>query len=262
MICRSSMMKLPNGSWEVRVPLMSENGEVVTISPDELLPQDNPDFLRRNEDNRFIPDLRRKLHLAKGKEGLQVLEAAFIKKKFGSVDRVAADSGWSEEVLLSLGGDKFKRYSVDSATYNKEGTKVIYPGLASIPPEKMAFLDHYLENFDPEIHIATVSTKHVDTSTLSGKITDQLGGYRAENTLKFFVPGHAYSVSGVDSEKKIITLANPWDTKKPNTLTFDQFKKTFSGLNAIRIDSTKLLAQMNNLSPATSREPMESLVTS
>ena len=159
-ICRSSMKKLPDGSWQVRVPLMSENGQMITITPEELLPQKNRQFLRRSEKGGVMPDLRRKLMPVKGKEGLQVLEAAFIKQKFGSVDRLAAEGGLGDEVLLSLGGDNFKQYRLNSAVWNKGENKWEYPGLSSLDEKKQAYLDHYLENFDPEVHMATVSTKH------------------------------------------------------------------------------------------------------
>ncbi|MDO8676733.1 MAG: C2 family cysteine protease [Candidatus Azambacteria bacterium] len=239
MICRSSMKKLPDGSWQVRVPLMSENGQIITITPEELLPQKNRQFLKRSEKGGIMPDLRRKLMPVKGREGLQVLEAAFIKQKFGSVDRLAAEGGRGDEVLLSLGGDNFKKYSIDSATWNPEKKKWEYPGLGSLDEKNMAYLDHYLENFDPEVHMATVSTKHG-----VGSVT---GFYRAKGTAKFLVPGHAYSISSVDAEKKMVSLANPWDTLKPVDMTFDQFKENFSGFKAIRIDSARLLKSMKGV---------------
>lgn len=238
-ICRSSIKKLPDGSWQVRIPLMSENGRIITITPQELLPQKNAQFLIQSEKYGIIPDLRRTLMPVKGKEGLQVLEAAFIKQRFGSVDRSAAESGSAEEVLLSLGGDNFKKYKIDSARWNSEKRKMEYPGLNSLDEKDMAFLDHYLENFDPEVHIATASTKH------GGRRSNWF--LRAKGSEKFLVPGHAYSISHVDTKKKMVILANPWDTSKPIELTFDQFKKNLSALKAIRIDNAKLLRNMKNV---------------
>src|SRR3989344_5601164 len=58
-ICMSSIKKLPDGSWQVRVPLMSENGQMITITPEELLPQKNRRFLKRSKKGEIIPDLRR-----------------------------------------------------------------------------------------------------------------------------------------------------------------------------------------------------------
>lgn len=223
MICRSSMKRLPDGSWQVRIPLMSEEGEIITVTPEEILPQRNKQFLRRTKKGKILPDLRRKLRLAKGKEGLQVLEAAFIKAKFGSLDvSSAGEGGWSTEVLLLLGGDNFREYSVNLNTRNKG--------------KKMAYLDHYLENFDPEIHIATAATEH-KTSEF----------FRIRGTRKYLISGHAYSISSVDSQRKVVVLANPWDTSRPTELTFDQFKENFPNFLAVRIDSARLLKNMKSV---------------
>jgi hypothetical protein len=239
MICRSSMKRLPDGSWRVRVPLMSENSQMVTITQEEISPQWNKQFLKRGKDSKLMPDLRPRLKPVKGKEGLQVLEAAFIKAKFGTVDRLTAEGGWGDEVLLQLGGENFKKYSIDSAVWNSEKNDWEHHGLKSLDEKNLAYLDHYLENFDPEIHMATASTKQG-----AGGLT---GFYRAEGTKEFLVPGHAYSISDVDRKKRVVTLVNPWDTSKPINLTFDQFKENFSGFRAIRIDSARLLQSMKKV---------------
>ncbi|MEK7608848.1 MAG: hypothetical protein AAB495_04690 [Patescibacteria group bacterium] len=239
MICRSSMERLPDGSWKVRVPFMSEDGEIITITPEELLPQKNKQFLRRRKGEGVLPDLRMKLAPVKGKEGLRVLEAAAIKRKFGSVDRLAADrGGFGDDVLLSLGGDNFIQYNVSSAVLNQED-KWEYPGLSSLDGRNMAYLDHYLENFDPEVHIATASTKH--------GVGGPAGFYKVEGAAKLLAAGHAYSISSVDKEKRTVKIANPWNTSRPIELTFDQFKKSFSGLEAIRIDSYRLFRNMGRI---------------
>lgn len=97
------------------------------------------------------------------------------------------------------------------------------------------------------MHIATAYTKHMDTSTVTGIIGDQIGFYKGKGTRKFFVPGHAYSISEVEPENKMITLANPWNTSKPIKLSFRQFKETFSGIEAIRIDSARLLENIETV---------------
>ncbi len=242
MIVRSSMKKLSDGSWEVKIPLLSENGQVITITPDELLPQKNRQFMKLGKDGGIMSDVRRKLSPMKGKEGMQVLEAAFIKEKFGSVDRLEAEGGFASEVLLALGGgDNFRRIRLDALKFNEKKSKWEFLGLDSCSAEDMFYLDRYLEHFDPEIHIATVSTGE------RGKIANTIGLYKGKGTQKFFVPGHAYSISNVDPQKKIITLANPWNTSKPIALTFDQFKGTFCTFDAVRIDSAKLLKNMETV---------------
>ncbi|HCP08271.1 MAG TPA: hypothetical protein DIT25_00510 [Candidatus Moranbacteria bacterium] len=249
MICRSSMKKLPNGSWEVRIPLLSEDSQTITITPEELRPQKNKQFLKRGKDG-GMPDLRMKLRSMNGKEGLQVLEAAFIKSKFGSVDRLAAEGGWGEDVLRRLGGDNFKESSFDAPLkYNEKKKEWTNRDVAldSLSGEDMEKLDDYLENFDPEIHIATANTKFMDTSTLKGFIAENLQFYKGEGTMKLFVPGHAYSISKVDSENKIISVVNPWNTNNSIKLTFEQFKKIFDSVSGIRIDHAKMLSNMRNV---------------
>jgi hypothetical protein len=241
MICRSSMKRMIDGSWQVKIPLMSENGQIITITPEEILPQRNKQFFKRGEYNKIIPDLRPRLNPLKGKEGLQVLESAFIKAKFGTVDRLAAYGGKSEQALIKLGGENFREDTVNSAQWNEDKKRWIYPGLKSLNPIEMARLDYFLENFDPEIHIATASTKHKRGIS---KLTDS---FRVNGTTKRLVARHVYSISSVDKNKKTITLANPWDTSKPIYLTFDQFKNGFSSYAATRIDSRQILQNMERL---------------
>ena len=175
-----------------------------------------------------------------GGEGLQVLEAAFIKQKFGSVDRLAAEDGWGEDVLLSLGGDNFLKYRIDSTVWNSKKEKWEYPGLSSLDDdEKNTNCSDFLENFDPEMYIATASTKHSAVGIL--------GSYTAKGTTKFFVPGHAYSISKVNLESKTVVLANPWNTSKHIELTFNQFKEVFSIIGAIRINNRQLLENMRTV---------------
>ena len=247
MIARSSMKKLPNGSWAVKIPLLSEKSETVIITPADLLPQKNEQFLKK-KGGAGARDMRKTLKPVQGTEGLRVLEAAYIKNKFGKVDRLKAEGGRGDEALLKLGGENFEQYSVSAIKYDPEKEKLESPGLDSLPESGMAYLDNYLENFDPEIHIATVGSKHIDTRTVSGITAKAVGFYKGTDTSKFFVPGHAYSISNVDAKNKMITLANPWDTSKPIEMTFDQFKGSFSSLRAIRVNSAKLLKNIENVS--------------
>ncbi len=237
-ICRASMLRQSDGSWEIKIPLLGEQSDVVKITQEEIGAQNNNRFFKKVP-GKISLDLRRQLRSLSGNEGFQALEAAYMKHKFGSVDRLASEGGHGDEALTRLGGDNFVRYSIDSATY-AQNEKIIYPGLQSIDEENLAYLDHYLENFDPETHIATVSTKH-DAGGLSNK-------YRVEGTSTYLVPGHAYSISAVDSQNKLVTVINPWDTTKLIVLTLDQFKENFSRLSAVRINNAKLLGRMTNKS--------------
>jgi hypothetical protein len=92
--------------------------------------------------------------------------------------------------------------------------------------------------------MATVATKHFQKGIVSSMREIIFPFYRAKGTLKFFVPGHAYSISKVDHKKEEIVLANPWDTKKPIVLTFDQFKSTFSTFQAARLDTPNMIKNL------------------
>ena len=227
MMVRDSMKKLSDGSWEVKMPLLNKDGKVVTIIPEEILPQQNKQFLRRGKAAEVMPDLRRKLAPVKAKEGLQVLEAAFIKQKFGSVDRLAAEGGYGEEALMAFGGDNFKE--VHHPIFSEKHLKMV----ASAPEktqakvnEKKVELENFLRNFNPNVDIATANSNQKVSFT---------------KKFKLFVPGHAYSILGVDSAKEVITLANPWNTSRPIKFTFGQFMEAFDDVTGVRIDNAKLL---------------------
>jgi len=232
-ICRSSMKKLDNGNWEVRIPLMSEFSEIYTITPEDLKPQRNREFLNLKNGKWKNPDLRLTLNPPAGKEGFQALEAAYLKHKLGSVDRLKSEGGWSDEVLSILGGENFNEFVVNSYEYNYALKKFEYGFLNNLDSTNQSKLDNYLENFNPELHIATLSTSHTTNFF-----------YRAKGTMHVLVKNHAYSISKVDKEAKLAYIHNPWNTKKTMVFTFDQLKENFENFRAIRIDSSRILSNM------------------
>ena len=213
LFCRSSMERLHDGSWRVKIPLLSEDGEWITVTKEEILPQKNENFLNWRSDTGGL-DMRRWLQPVQGKEGLQVLEAAYIKKRFSVVDRLAAESGYGGTALMLFGGDNFVRFEVDSQ-------------------------DSFLENFDPEIYMATVSSEVTNNSPHLL--------YKGSMTGEPLVPRHAYSIAGVNAEERTITLANPWDTSRPIEMSFDQFKENFCQFGVARIDNANLLLNMREV---------------
>jgi len=249
LMVRTSMRRLPDGSWEVRLPLLDKDARVITIAPNEIQSQKNPGFLKKHGGMEGImPDFRRTLDPVKASEGIRVLEAAYIKGKFGQVNRLSAEFGSGYDVLLQLGGkENFLEYSLKSSVYIEKEGKWEHPGLNTLSESNELFLNHFLETFDPDVYIATVNTKHLDMSKLSNKIREAFGlsTYKGSGTNKMFVARHAYSLTAVDKQTKIVTIANPWDTTKPITLTFQQFKETFNTVSAVRIHHAKLLENMN-----------------
>lgn len=227
LICRSSMKKLGDGSWEVKLPLLSERGEVVIISPEELLPQENKQFSKLKSNGEV--DTREELRPLKGKEGLLVLEASFIKRRFGAVDRLASEGGRANEVLQSFGGDNFEMIDL---FMEDDGDN-----LAQLDGFQMANLDHDLENFDPEINMATVGTRE-----RRDKSEPKL--FEVRGTNMSLGRDHSYSITSVDWGNKEITLGNPWDTSKPIKMTIEQFKENFDTYRSIRVNSAKILKNM------------------
>ena len=95
MVCRSSVKRNPDASWEVQVPFMNERGDSVTITQREL----------QVDDKGLLP--------LEGAEGYQVLEAAYMKSVFGTVDRKAAYGGFPGDVVSAFfGSDFFVRANV------------------------------------------------------------------------------------------------------------------------------------------------------
>jgi len=240
-LCRSSMERLPDGSWRVKVPLMSEEGETIVISPQELLPQWNKQFLKHVErDGVRKRDWRLWLSPVQGKEGLRVLEAAFMKARFGSVDRHLADEvGLGAKALSQFGGKNFIRYSVSSYKAIPGQKKLHILGLGSMGEVQQAHLDVFLENLNPEVHIATAATMH--------DMEEVFARSQPRGTAVPLVSGHAYAVVGFDRDRKAVALVNPWDTSKTIELALDQFKKYFYHFEAVRIDNAKLLESMKAL---------------
>lgn len=105
-------------------------------------------------------------------------------------------------------------------------------------------LDFALENFDKDMHVATTSTRPLKSLPFFRRNIGRLVGgapFKGKDVLKYFFTNHAYAVSEVNNKDKIITIVNPWNTKKPITLTFDQYKATFSDLQIAQFDANKLI---------------------
>lgn len=242
LMARSSMQRLQDGSWEVRIPLFDRNGKKVTITQGEIQPQENKNFgwhWNFKEDFLFPRrDNRRYLNPVEASEGVRVLEAAYIKSKFGEVDRLSATSGHSDEALLRLGGNNFLGYRVEQEN----------SVLNQLPEAETQNLDHFLETFDPDVYAATASSR--SSRSLPGKrllqalIRGREIMYRGAKTHQKFFMNHAYSIIGVEQQKKMVILTNPHDTTQRIELDFDQFKGTFRSLKAIRINHAELLNNM------------------
>lgn len=238
MFIRAGTEKRPNGSWNVRVPLFGSRdvSRVLPVTPGDLQPQVNPMFLKRKTGN-WLPDFRRKLYPVGANEGIQVLEAAFIKATVGTLDRSAVDKGGRPFDILSLfGGECFQNYAFEQNDYDAERKTVRPRPLEAFEPIAGAYVDHFLEEYDLNTYIATAC------SLVKPPLRDWRAGLKRLRH-GIYSP-HAYSIIDVDKEKDEIKLANPHDTSKPTTLTLQDFKKLFHNIHAVRIDNVKLLKSM------------------
>ena len=228
MIARKSMKRNPDGSWEVRLPFMNEQGETVIVTQEEIQPQKNNNFGKKHPLRNEI-DTREAIDPIKGPEGYQVLEAAYLKKEFGVVDRAKSDKGGApEEVLTIFGGDMFSVSRIIKLPSIKEGSFI-----------------NFFENFNPDVYIATCSGFQKKEDDDRKKIEEVIVAREKENTSQIkdieIYMEHAYAIIGIDTEAKMIGIVNPHDTKEVIVLTLEQFTELFDGISTIRVNNEKLL---------------------
>lgn len=239
MLVRSSCRRLPDGTWKVRIPLLDERGATTSISPEEISSQCNTGFLRWNSKKGL--DRRRVLHPLQGSEGMRVLETAYIKAKFGSVNRLAAEGGYGNGVLTHLLGKKQvidTSFQIPSDSRGQQFQEKA--GGDTIPS-----IDRFLREFDLETSLVTVNSRAF-TPERWYKIRRSFGFptrmyYQGRGTEKRFVINHAYSLLKVDQKKRKVILTNPWDTAEPIELSFDQLRENFRSVSAVRLNHAKLL---------------------
>lgn len=233
MLMRSSCWRLPDGTWKVRIPLLDERGATISISPEEISSQRNTGFLGW-DDYRGL-DRRRVIHPLQGSEGIRVLEAAYIKAKFGSVNRLAAEGGSGDEVLVRLLG----KGQVIGTSF-----RIVPSENTGRPGERTPPIHRFLQEFNPEVSLVTVSSRHF-TPGWWDKIRRSFGfsghRYRGTGTDRNFVKDHAYSLTRVDRKNGKVVLADPWDTSEPIELSLDQLRDNFEWVNAVRLDHARLL---------------------
>lgn len=228
-MCRSSIKKLDNGSWQVKLPLLSNDGEIITIDPDEILPQS------QNNHNGWMSFIGR--NMSRGADGLQVLEAAYMKKKFGKIDKKVVEFGMSQEAMMMIGGNNFLNFSFGKGYIIGDNNKINAVSLNEISDKDKVYVDEFLNNYDPELYIATASV-----------CTEKIYNFpKIKGTLNYFLPGHTYTILEVNSSEKTLVLSNPLYPSRRHKLTFNQFKETFTFIRGIRINHKQLLENMNNI---------------
>jgi hypothetical protein len=238
MLVRSSCRRLPDGTWKVRIPLLDERGATISISPEEISSQRNTGFLKWDDAEGL--DRRKVLHPLQGSEGMRVLEAAYIKAKFGSVNRLAAEGGYGNEVLTHLLGKK----QVIDTSFQIPSDSIAQQFQEKAGGDTIPSIDRFLREFDLETSLVTVNSRAF-TPGRWDKIRKSFGFprmyYQGRGTKKRFVINHAYSLLKVDQKKRGVILMNPWDTAEPIELSFDQLRENFRSVSAVRLNHAKLL---------------------
>ncbi len=259
LLVRSSMHRRSDGVWEVRIPLLDTSGKVFTISPEEMQEQKNPNFGQRKSQGAI--DQRPVLRPVRASEGIRVLEAAYIKAKFGSVNRRAAEYGYGADVFTHLvGQENCFEYHDQASWYTNKQQEAAYAALENLPDEEMQHLDSLLEDFDSGAYMVTVATSSKmkmmrrlkieivrEVALLRRLVRGEVRGYEDIVREAWITSKHAYSVVAVDKKRRTVMVANPYDTSVQREFTYNQFKSTFSKISAVRINHAKLLRNMETL---------------
>lgn len=241
-IARSSMKRLDDGSWEVTIPPVtggepSEFSKTVTITQEELLPQWNRNYLRKLKWDEEARDTRFMLGLADGKEGLRVLEAAYIKFKFGEMSLNKAEGGTALNVFSAFGGEYFNQRHILGYVERENKKESPYVTLSTFEegtPERYA-VEKFLDEFDPELQMATVTSDWRRGSWIIPGTDIKIHGK------------HSYSVRNIDPKTDTITLINPFRHTKPIVLTREQFKENFIEIVSSSLNVPKVVERYQAL---------------
>jgi hypothetical protein len=203
--------------YAVHFPLGSVRGprETIEITEKEL------EFMRVPGPDQ---NTTRILHPLRGSKGWQILEAAIIKKRFGAVDRLAANGGFGHETLLGIFQGTGKEYC--SGTYGDASLAQQEQTGKAVDAEKM------LLGFKPHLHVLTANSIHADEGDAK-----RIEVMSVEGPAWLFA-SHAYTI--VKVQMPIVTLANPHNAGKRIRLHVDEFLKVFSHLSGIEIDYRQL----------------------
>lgn len=154
---------------------------------------------------------RRTLSSVDASPGWKALEVGYTKYVYGSHDRVLAEGGsaWLAARALLTGSREFQ--------------------VGTSNPRKV---EELLNGFSEKQDVMTTLTR--DPASPDEK-TFTVGPHT------LFV-GHAYSVQSVDKRGKTVILADPNDTSKSFTLSYDEFCQAFESVEGVSIDYRKVFA--------------------
>jgi len=228
------MVKKDGDNWIVQFP---DGSAPITITPDDLSGQKTPD----EKTGKMV---RRKP--VKGGVGDIILERAygrFLKKKQEEESRKAQDSELTYMVLR--GGYPAK---VFEAFLNR------YAGYQTIYNHRQWTIDDNRDDIKAVeiwLNAAALNPNHIilvasTPSNMPTPYSHETGDREfSENGEKmyfmdkghFFYQGHAYTITAVNAEKRLVTIANPHDTKRlKKTVSYDNFMKIFNAIYAAKLE--------------------------
>lgn len=251
LMMRTSLNRLPNWEWEVKIPLMDPNWETVIITPQELKAYNSVPFLKRNSNN-----INQRINPISANEWYKVLEAAFIKHSFWQVDRLKAEWWVWLHVMQKFVWDFFNTNEI-TAEDRLRGFST------NITLELNKKIDSFLKSYNPDIDIVTLWTKKELTDIDNMRLVSYMQSPVADKKIKkqgqtqesLFITannkplytGHAYSLKWVDFNNDQVFVSNPWNTNETITLTIEEFKDSFSNIDITKIDDNRVLQNMYDI---------------
>jgi hypothetical protein len=185
-------------TFVVTLPLGDALGEPITVTEAEM-----GAVRHRGED----------LQPVRAAAGWIALEAAIMKKTYGTVDRPRANEGGRAETSLEL--------MLGSAVDQQ-----ILTVLSGFREEA----EQWLNTFSTQRSIATASTR---PHPRGDQETFTVGGMQ-------FHYSHAYAILNVDARNQTVIVANPHNTGVHMRLTYDQFIQAFLLIRSVRVNYTTM----------------------
>jgi hypothetical protein len=236
-IMRYSIKKI-SGGWMVKVPLASANGKWIKIKKSDLKKIKNPQYHKKDK----YGDLDRRVYLdpVAASKGIQLLEATFIKDKYGN-DKIAAEGGFGNKAMEALFGDSVAkvRFAASDDIVNKKGRSQTVDGYS--------VSDSFANTDGASTKLYEIFKQH--TINLDFAVMNSLPRRDSKYedykifTGKYFYHNHAYSLVSVDKFKKTIDVEDPHDSDKTITLTYVEAAEAFSQYSGVKIDPKNMWKQ-------------------
>lgn len=210
-VLRTSV-RVHGDGWQVRIPLGDAEGQWVTVTRAEM----GSMMIERDAQG------REELRPVVAAEGWVVLEAAYTKHRFGSVDRRASEGGHADLALQHM----FSARQLNTRLIFADGRENSFNDV----PSQQSNAEAWLDSFQNQREIGTVSTPH---RSEGDRGTFEVDGQR-------FFYSHAYAVLRVDRQARTVIVANPHNTGNQIHLTYNQFMRAFRTIKSVEINYNRM----------------------